>query len=86
VIALVRQLMDSVAGADGVDYVEVTLRDGPPRAELDAALGEPTALPRMPGPAFERFGYPGPDGVSVFADVDDETGRVLTGLVRRDIR
>jgi hypothetical protein len=86
VIALVRQLMESVARADGVDYVEVTLRDGPMRAELDAALGAPTALPRMPGPAFERFGYPGPDGVSVFADVDDETGRVVTVLVRRDLR
>ena len=51
-IDLVRQLMASVAREDSVDYVEVTLRDGPPRAELDAALGTPEALPRMPGPAF----------------------------------
>ena len=85
-IDLVRQLMASVAREDSVDYVEVTLRDGPPRAELDAALGTPEALPRMPGPAFERFGYPGTDGVTVFADVDDETGRVLAVLVRRDSR
>ena len=41
-------------------------------------------MPRIPGPAFARFAYPAPDGVSVFADVDDESGRVLAVLVRRD--
>ena len=83
-IPLVRQVVDAVAGAEGVDHVEITLRDGPPRAELDVAFGEPSPLPRFPGPAFERFAYPAPDGVSLFADVDDESGRVLAVLVRRD--
>lgn len=83
-IALIRQVVGAIAGAEGVDHVEITLRDGPPRAELDAAFGEPREVPRIPGPAFARFAYPAPDGVSVFADVDDESGRVLAVLVRRD--
>jgi hypothetical protein len=85
VIALVRQAVDAIAGAEGVDHVEITLRDGPLRAELDAVLGEPAPVPRIPGPAFERFAYQAPDGVSLFADVDDESGRVLAVLVRRDV-
>ena len=83
-IALVRELIEAVARADGVDYVEVRLREGVAPADLDAAFGAPSVLPRMPGPAFERFSYPAPAGVSVFADVDDESGRVLAVLVRRD--
>ena len=83
-IALVRQVIEAVARADGVDYVEVRLREGVAPADLEAAFGTPAPLPRMPGPAFERFSYPVPEGVSVFADVDDESGRVLAVLVRRD--
>lgn len=85
-IALVRELIDTVARTDGVDYVEVRLREGVAPADLDAAFGTPTAVPRMPGPAFERFSYPAHVGVSLFADVDDESGRVLALLVRRDVR
>lgn len=83
-IALVRELIDAVARTDGVDYVEVRLRAGVSSADLDAEFGAPTVLPRIAGPAFERFSYPAPEGVSVFADVDDESGRVLAVLVRRD--
>jgi len=84
VIALVRQVIEAVARTEGVDHVEIALGDGVARADLDAALGAPEPLPRIPGPAFERFAYPAPEGVSVFADVDDESGRVLAVLVRRD--
>ena len=83
-IALVRELIDAVARTDGVDYVEARLRAPVARIELDAAFGEPAALPRIPGPAFERFSYPAPEGVSVFADVDDESGLVIAVLVRRE--
>jgi hypothetical protein len=84
VIALVREVIEAVARTAGVDHVEIALRDGVARADLDAALGAPEPLPRIAGPAFERFAYPAPEGVRVYADVDDESGRVLAVLVRRD--
>jgi len=74
----------------GVDYVEVRLRaadGGPTRAQLEAVLGPAYELPRIPGPAFHRLSFGGPEGsahVSLFAELDDETGRATSLTARRD--
>ena len=73
----------------GVDYVDVRLRpdDAPTRAELEAALGPARELPRIPGPAFHTLAFRAPTGsvpVSLFAEIDDGTGRARTLTARRN--
>lgn len=74
----------------GIDSVDVRLRagdDAPTRAQLEEALGPADELPRMPGPAFHRLAFPAPAGsvpVTLFAELDDETGRATTLTARRD--
>jgi hypothetical protein len=89
-IALLVRAAATLASPDGVgvDYVDVQLRaDGPTRAQLEAVLGPAHELPRIPGPAFHRLSFRGPEGsvhVSLFADIDDETGRATSLMARRD--
>lgn len=79
----------SGAGGD-VDYVDVHVRagdDAPTRAELEAALGPADELPRIAGPAFHRLAFRAPEGsahVTLFAELDDETGHATTLTARRD--
>ena len=85
VIALVRRA-DRGGGPDGRRRLRrgPALRDGSRAASSTRPSGSRRRCRASPGPAFERFAYPAPDGVSVFADVDDESGRVIAVLVRRD--
>jgi len=91
-VALALHVAATLASDDGkgVDYVDVRLRrgeEGPTRAQLEVALGPARETPRMPGPTFHRLAFQGPAGdvpVSLFADIDDETGRTVTLTARRD--
>ena len=91
-VGLLLRVAATLASNDGrgVDYVDVRLRagdDAPTRAQLEAALGTARELPRIAGPAFHRLAFPAPPGsvpVTVFADIDDETGLAITLTARRD--
>jgi len=79
------------ADSGAIDLVELELdpEAGPARAELEALLGRGAEQPRMPGAAYTRLAFPrrtgaGREPLSLFADVDDRTGRVGALIVRRD--
>lgn len=88
-VALVLRAAATLADAEGIDHVDVHLRAGagaPDRAALEAALGPAAELPRIAGPAFHRLAFRAPAGVTLLADLDDETGRATTLTARRDAR
>jgi hypothetical protein len=80
--------IDALADDPGVTVrgrvAKLALDHGPALPELEAALGPSRELPRVPGPAYSIVTFDGHRPLALFAHIDDDTGRAVELIVRRD--